>query len=177
MLRWPLSIAFDLTKNITRLLGLLFDCLHLSHHLQVEGGENYMLRSIACINLYLTYKIRLVSPWSYLQQDNVGLVQTKIGQSGIVHLPIFVKYFGALISCFRNPSKNDAINKNRYSCSTIIGAIQLIFHISTVQSMEYRNPKYEQKIIKNEGLIVYLRHLDTFEQFRSENIWLKVLNI
>ena len=57
--------------------------------------------------------------------------------------------------------------------STIMGAIYLIFQISTVQSMDHRNPKYEQKIIKNEGLIVYLRNFSTFEQFRSENIWSK----
>ena len=32
--------------------------------------------------------------------------------------------------------------------STIMRTIQLIFQISTVQSMDYQNPKYEQKIIR-----------------------------
>ena len=62
----------------------------------------------------------------------MGLVETKISQSGIVHLPIFVKYFGALISCFRNPSKNDAINKNRYSYSTIMSDLA---HLSDFDSL------------------------------------------
>ena len=35
-----------------------------------------------------------------------------------------------------------------YYYFTIIREIQLIFHIQTVQSIDYRNPKYEQKILQ-----------------------------
>ena len=52
-----------------------------------------------------------------------------------------------------------------------------IFQISTVQSLDCRNLKDEQKRIKNEELVVNQRNLHSFEYFWSEIYGQKVLNI